>query len=333
MTMDAAINRFIFLLKKQGVRISPAESLDAMQALAWVTLHDRDTVRTVLRSTLIKDLRDLSVFEELFDQFFNLPKATSRTEAATESPPRRETELNAPEAVVEQDPTHGRPDNDTHEEEALDIRDYFDDDDLVTHFNAHQDDNDLRLAEFGQNLLLGRNQDLLNQVMNKAMQLLKVRRVKNASHAGELNFNEAIAALDADVIADAVAELLDELNDLDVDENLLQRLSGRLDGGIANLPELLKRYLERSAAPRHAQLRLLGTGTPGNDRDRATVMSADARCPFLPSPYQPARTDQRSAHAAPQHEIRRHPVSAGHDPLPQRETAVGGALRRQPVRA
>ena len=73
--MDAVINRFIFLLKGRGVRISPAESLDAMQALAWVTLDERDTVRIVLRSTLIKAVRDLPVFEELFEQFFSLPKA------------------------------------------------------------------------------------------------------------------------------------------------------------------------------------------------------------------------------------------------------------------
>ena len=72
--MDAAINRFIFLLKQRGARISPAESLDAMQALTRVALDDRDTVRAVLRCTLIKDLRDGSMFEELFDQFFNLPK-------------------------------------------------------------------------------------------------------------------------------------------------------------------------------------------------------------------------------------------------------------------
>jgi len=58
--MDAAINRFIFLLKQRGARISPAESLDAMQALARVALHERETARTVLRCTLIKDLRHLS---------------------------------------------------------------------------------------------------------------------------------------------------------------------------------------------------------------------------------------------------------------------------------
>ncbi|MCP5159427.1 MAG: hypothetical protein H6975_08400 [Gammaproteobacteria bacterium] len=72
--MDTVINRFIFLLKKQGVRISPAESLDAMQALAWVTLQDRDTVRAVLCSTLIKDVRDLPLFETLFEQFSTCPR-------------------------------------------------------------------------------------------------------------------------------------------------------------------------------------------------------------------------------------------------------------------
>ena len=30
-------------------------------------------MRTVLRSTLIKDVRDFPVFEELFDRFFSLP--------------------------------------------------------------------------------------------------------------------------------------------------------------------------------------------------------------------------------------------------------------------
>ena len=153
--------------------------------------------------------------------------------------------------------------------------------------NSHQDANDLSLAEFGQNLVLSRNRDLLDQVMRKAMQLLKARRMKNAGRAGELNLDEAIAALDADVIADAVTELLDELNDMDVDENLIKQLSSRLDGGIANLPELLKRYLERELAlqpppkvserpRRRAGLPLLGTGTPGNDRDRAATVPADA---------------------------------------------------------
>ncbi|HRX71799.1 MAG: VWA domain-containing protein [Gammaproteobacteria bacterium] len=248
--MDTVVNRFIFLLKKQGVRISPAESLDAMQALTWVALHDRDTVRIVLRSTLIKDLRDLPFFEELFEQFFSLPKASLSPEAAAEPQLPHATEPYPPEAAAESNLASGHADDDHAHEDSLDIRDYFEDEDMVAHFNAHQDDHDLCLAEFGQNLLLSRHQELLDQVMQKATQLLKVRRVKNAGHAGELNFSEALTVLDADLIADAVTELLEELNDLDVDEQLIRRLARRLEGGMANLPELLKRYLERELALR-----------------------------------------------------------------------------------
>ena len=43
--MDAAVNRFICALKRSGIGISPAESIDAMQALACVSLVDRDTAK------------------------------------------------------------------------------------------------------------------------------------------------------------------------------------------------------------------------------------------------------------------------------------------------
>lgn len=72
--MDAIINRFIHILKLNGVRISPAETIDALQALAYVTLDDRETVRTTLCSTLIKDSNDISLFDHLFDMFFGLPE-------------------------------------------------------------------------------------------------------------------------------------------------------------------------------------------------------------------------------------------------------------------
>ncbi len=262
--MDAVINRFIFLLKGRGVRISPAESLDAMQALTWIALHDRDAVRTVLCSALIKDLHDLPVFEELFEQFFSLPKSPQQPPESTAEPlPQQDTESEPSKPAVEQEMRREPLDNDNAHEEALDIRDYFDKEQLVTHFNSQQDFDDLSLAEFGQNLLLMRNQELLDQLMQKAAQLLTVRRVKNADRAGELNFDEAIASLDTDVIADAVAELLDELSDTDIDEALIQRLSKQLEGGMANLTEQLKRYLERELALRDPTQNL--SGKPPSD--------------------------------------------------------------------
>ena len=56
-----------------------------MPALAWVALDDRDVVQTVLRSTLIKDVRDLPLFDEMFERFFSLPKAARPAEALVQA--------------------------------------------------------------------------------------------------------------------------------------------------------------------------------------------------------------------------------------------------------
>ena len=53
--VDAPILRFVGLLRQRGVRISPAETLDALCALAAVPLERRDMVKTALRATLIKE--------------------------------------------------------------------------------------------------------------------------------------------------------------------------------------------------------------------------------------------------------------------------------------
>ena len=141
-------------------------------------------MRTVLRSTLIKDVRDFPVFEELFDRFFSLPKASPPTDSGAGPPPHRETAPEPPEVVAEQNPASGQPDDDTAHEDPLDIRDYFGDAQMATHFNSNQDPDDFSLVEFGQNLVLSRNRDLLDEVMRKAMRLLKARRMKSAGRAG-----------------------------------------------------------------------------------------------------------------------------------------------------
>ena len=71
--------------------------------------------------------------------------------------------------VAEQNPVSGQSDGDNAHEDALDIRDYFADESMATHFNSNQDANDLSLAEFGQNLVLSRKRDLLDQVMHLSL--------------------------------------------------------------------------------------------------------------------------------------------------------------------
>src|SRR5512139_3504026 len=68
--MDQRIVEFIAALRASGVRISLAESADAFDAIEKMGIQDRDLFRISLRSTLVKEARDLETFEKLFPMFF-----------------------------------------------------------------------------------------------------------------------------------------------------------------------------------------------------------------------------------------------------------------------
>lgn len=67
---------FIAELRLAGVRISIAESLDAMRAIAAAGLS-RVRMREALRASLIKDEADNSTFDALFGSFFEAPHRSS----------------------------------------------------------------------------------------------------------------------------------------------------------------------------------------------------------------------------------------------------------------
>jgi hypothetical protein len=69
--MDARIVEFAEVLRQNGVRVSAAEVVDAAQATSLVGLADRDQLRSVLRSTMVKRDLDLESFDRAFDFFFS----------------------------------------------------------------------------------------------------------------------------------------------------------------------------------------------------------------------------------------------------------------------
>jgi uncharacterized protein with von Willebrand factor type A (vWA) domain len=69
--MEDRIIKFISALRGGGVRISLAESADAFKAVERLGVADRDLFRLSLRATLVKEARDIPVFEELFPLFFD----------------------------------------------------------------------------------------------------------------------------------------------------------------------------------------------------------------------------------------------------------------------
>src|SRR6202023_4404208 len=65
---------FIAALRGAGVRISVAESIDAMNAVAVVGL-ERARMHEALAAALIKDEADRAIFDDAFNRFFAAPRA------------------------------------------------------------------------------------------------------------------------------------------------------------------------------------------------------------------------------------------------------------------
>jgi uncharacterized protein with von Willebrand factor type A (vWA) domain len=77
--MDNRIIEFIAALRTAEVRISLAESLDAMAATRSIGLGNRANFKSALKSTLVKDRTGTPIFEELFPLYFGTgaPPVTS----------------------------------------------------------------------------------------------------------------------------------------------------------------------------------------------------------------------------------------------------------------
>jgi len=68
--MDNRVIDFVRGLRAAGVRVSLAESMDAMRAIDALGIQDKALFRQSLRATLVKEAIDFPVFEELFPLYF-----------------------------------------------------------------------------------------------------------------------------------------------------------------------------------------------------------------------------------------------------------------------
>ena len=69
--MERIIVSFVAELRKSGIRVSPSESLDAVQALALAGMDGRRLSRQLLRLTLVKNVNDIELFNKVFNRFFS----------------------------------------------------------------------------------------------------------------------------------------------------------------------------------------------------------------------------------------------------------------------
>src|SRR5437870_13534730 len=68
--MEDRIIEFANVLRRNGVRVSLSENVDAFRALQLLGSRDPLLFRNALRATLVKRAVDIKPFDELFDFFF-----------------------------------------------------------------------------------------------------------------------------------------------------------------------------------------------------------------------------------------------------------------------
>ena len=68
--MQSTLVNFITALRNHDVRISTAESLDAMRVLALIGYSDRQQLKNALAATLAKTVEEKPIFDHCFELFY-----------------------------------------------------------------------------------------------------------------------------------------------------------------------------------------------------------------------------------------------------------------------
>ena len=98
--MDDRIVEFIAALRGAGVRISVAESADALRAIEATGIVDRDFFRLAMQATLVKEAQDVPTFERLFPLYFGTDAPPLQQPGGGMSPEEREQLMRALEEML-----------------------------------------------------------------------------------------------------------------------------------------------------------------------------------------------------------------------------------------
>jgi uncharacterized protein with von Willebrand factor type A (vWA) domain len=249
--VEEAIHRFVRLLRRAGVRVGVSEAIDAMRALTAPGIAtDRELTRAALRVSLIKDRRDERTFDRIFDLFFRLqavedPAPEGLGHAHDDLSDQGELDefslSENPEDTPQQGHSHGKP---------VDIRKYFNEEDLAAQYNLHQEANRLDMASLTDEIVL--SNDAAGDPSAAARVQLTTSRLHNPGRPGELASHEGLK-VDAELSVAQEQALLSWLGDDDpaddddgagLNTEELAALRSRLSGLLGGLPEALRRHLE-----------------------------------------------------------------------------------------
>ncbi|WP_107705863.1 VWA domain-containing protein [Nocardioides allogilvus] len=251
--MEGAVHRFIRFLRLNGVRVSTAEAIDAMHAVAQAgVLGEREVLRSALMVSLIKDRRDLDTFDRVFDVFFGLravfededEHGHSHDDLTDDGELEQFTLSDEPGDIPEDGHSHGKPD---------DIKEFFKPEDMAQQYNLHQEANKIDIAALTDEIVL--SNDTEGSAGEAARVQISTHRMHNPGSPGDLVRSPGME-LDVELTVAQEMALLSWLEDAlpDDDEDrgaTLEALRAALAPFLVGLPERLKQHLEKLMAVEH----------------------------------------------------------------------------------
>ena len=176
-------------------------------------LRDKEQLRAALRVALVKDRRDEEIFDEIFDQFFALVKVGGpdvghghghgHDDLSDEGALEDFTLSREPSDTPQQGHSHGKP---------VDIRDFFDPDDLAQQYNLHQEANKIDLAAMTDEIVLSKDNQGLEGEGNRVQ--IETDRLHHAGIPGQICQQQG-TKVDADLSVAQQEALLGWLNDVE----------------------------------------------------------------------------------------------------------------------
>jgi len=219
--MDDKIVEFTHLLRQNGVKVSPAENLEALAALGLVGVADRQTFKDALRSTLVKRAVDLPVYDELFDLYFTgLGEIIKATTASM---------LGAMEMSEEE-------------------------------FQEFLEQLEKLLKQMGRDLspltrsLLTNDTGGLERMLREAAQRATLQNIERSFQEGQFT-NSLAQALGLAGLTQDLAELKDALERAGLDPRLLERFLAYLDHRLQDLSHIIRSYVRAELEKKDYQLR------------------------------------------------------------------------------
>jgi len=247
--MDTVVNGFIGVLRDHHLRVSPAESIDALNALKHTGLEERETVKDTLRATLVKNQDDAGTFDRLFDLYFSMRPVAEKPQAKLKLPDHDHdhgpppTRLELGEEAGGESPEEDGHSHDT--DESTEMRKFFDEDRMRQSNDIHGDADRMRLSMFSQELILNRKPGAMESALQRLTYHMRLRRSRNMFNPGGLVPEAGGEELPLDVSAVDLQDFVDHLHEMEVDEDLIAELEAQSENILRGLPELIKQMQER----------------------------------------------------------------------------------------